>query len=290
MNTLVFINGDFVPAEEARISVFDGGFLHGAGLFETMRAEHGRVFRFDAHIDRLLNSAEKLGLPISRADLPLSRDVNELLDRNELQSARLRLTVTVGSMLTAATEGQAPPLTVCVTAAALPPYPAELYERGMSVLITSFRQSTADPLCGHKTLNYLPRLLALRSAQRMRCGEALWFTPQNLLAEGSISNVFVCKGMNIATPPLTTPVLPGIARAVVMEIAKREQIAVEEKPLNINDLLDADEVFLTNASMQVMAVCRVEKKDIGTGQPGALTNRLRELYKALVDEECRAAR
>jgi branched-subunit amino acid aminotransferase/4-amino-4-deoxychorismate lyase len=286
MSNIVFFNGAYMPADEARISIFDGGFLHGAGLFESMRADYGHAFRLDAHIDRLLHSAEKLGLPIARPDLPLTRDVDELLERNDLDTARLRLTVTVGSMLASAIDAERPALTVCLTAAALPPYPAELYARGMSVLVTTFKQSPSDPMCGHKTLNYLPRLLALRSAQRMQCGEALWFTPQNQLAEGSISNVFVAKSGAIATPPLQTPVLPGVSRAVVLELAGAAGIAAEEKPLNINDLLDADEVFLTNSSMMVMPVVRVEKHDIGTGKPGPLAQKLRAAFVELVRKEC----
>lgn len=286
MSKVVFLNGEFLPADEARISIYDGGFLHGAGLFETMRADFGHAFRLDAHLDRLLNSAEKLGLPIARPDLPLTRDVDELLARNKLQTARLRLTVTVGSMLASPASEERPALTVCLTAAEMPPYPADLYARGMSVLITTFKQSPTDPMCGHKTLNYLPRLLALRSAQKLQCGEAFWFTPQNQLAEGSISNVFIAKGGAIATPPLSTPVLPGVSRSVVLELAKAAGIAAEEKPININDLLDADEVFLTNSSMQVMPVCRVEKRDIGAGTPGPLARKLRELFVEQVGKEC----
>ena len=284
---MVFLNGQLVAAEEAKVSVFDGGFLHGAGLFETMRADFGRIFRLDAHLDRLLASAEKLGLPIERPDLPLTSDFENLLLANGLQSARVRLTVTAGSMAAAAQAADRPVLTVCVTAGALTPYPPELYQRGMSVIITTFQQAVADPLCGHKTINYLPRILALRSAHRVGCQEALWFTPANHLAEGSISNVFVVKGGALATPPLNTPVLPGISRAVVLEIAGEESIPAEEKQLNINDLLDADEVLLTNSSMQVMPVCRVEKRGIGAGRPGPMAERIGRAFRRKADAECR---
>ncbi len=281
--TMVYLNGAFIPAAEARVSIYDGGFLHGAGLFETMRADHGRIFRIDAHLDRLLASAEKLGLPIERPDLPLSKDFDELLERNELKSARVRMTVTAGSLYPG---DESTPLTVCVTAAALPPYPPEMLAKGISVMITTFTQSTTDPLAGHKTTNYLPRLLALRHAQRFHCMEAFWFTPENYLAEGCISNVFVVRGGAAATPPLNTPVLPGIARAVVIGLAGELGIDVQERRLDINDVLDADEIFVTNSSMQVMPVCRVEKKDIGAGKPGPVTARLREAFLARVEREC----
>lgn len=288
MSDLVYLNGKLVPAGDAKIGIYDGGFLHGAGLFETMRADFGRVFRLDAHLDRMLTSAEKLGLPIERPDLPLTKDFDELLARNDLKTARLRMTVTVGSMHPAMQSDTAPPLTVCVTATRLDPYPAEMLARGVSVMITTFTQSTTDPMAGHKTINYLPRLLALRSAQKLGCAEALWFTPTNYLAEGCISSVFVVRGGKLATPPLNTPVLPGVSRSVVLEVAEANGIQADEKTLNINDVLDADEIFLTNSSMQVMPVCRVEKKDIGTGKPGPITTEIRRLFIETVDKECRS--
>lgn len=287
MADTIYLNGQNLPAPDARISVYDGGFLHGAGLFETMRADHGVIFRLNAHLDRLLNSAEKLGLPIERPDLPLPKDFHELLRVNELSTARIRMTVTVGSMLASATDDDRPTLTVCATATDLPPYPAELFAHGMSVMITTFTQSTLDPLAGHKTIAYLPRLLALRNARKFNCGEALWFTPQNYLAEGCISNVFVVKDGALATPPLSTPVLPGVSRGVILELARAHDIPAEEKPLNINDVLDADEVFLTNSSMRTMPVCRVEKKEIGDGKPGPMTAKLRSWFQDLVEAECR---
>ncbi len=288
MNDIVYLNGEFLPAAQAKISVYDGAFLHGAGLFETMRADYGSVFRLDAHIDRLLSSAEKLGLPVERPDLPLAREFTELLKRNNLQCARLRMTVSVGSMYPTAVQPISSALTVCVTACELIPQPEELIANGMSVMISPFTQSTTDPLAGHKTIDYLPRLLALRQAQKFKCAEALWFTPQNYLAEGCISSVFVVKSGILATPPLSTPVLPGVSRAVVLEIAKEDGITAEEKMLNINDLLDADEVFITNSSMQVMPVCRVEKKTIASGKPGDLTKRLRRLFVSVVERECKS--
>ena len=274
----VFLNGALLPADQAAISVYDGGFLHGAGLFETMRADYGRVFRLNDHIDRLIESAAKLGLPIERTDLPLTRDFEQLLVRNHLESARVRMTVTVGSVHPVYARSGSPPLNVCVTAAGLTPVPQAVLTRGLDVVICPFRQSKHDPLAGHKTINYLPRLMAMRSAQKLNCGEALWFTPENLLAEGCISNVFVVRGGALYTPPLDTPVLPGVSRAVILEIAAERSIAAEEKPLNINDVLDADEVILCNSSLQVIPVCRIEKKEIGDGTPGAVARRLREWF------------
>lgn len=288
MDSIVFLNGKFIASSEATISIYDGGFLHGAGLFETMRADHGRIFRLQSHLDRMAKSADALGFPISLENLPTESDFQRLLDENKLETARIRMTVTVGSMHPSYVSSDQPALTVCVTAAALPAYPPELYRHGMSVMITKYTQSISDPLAGHKTTNYLPRLMALRQAREFKCGEALWFTPENYLAEGCISSVFIVKDNVLKTPPLSTPVLPSVTRSAILEIAKQENIQHVETQLNINDILEADELFIANSSMQLVPVCSVEKKDIAEGKPGPMVTKLRELYSVLVDRECKS--
>ena len=285
MTATVYFNGAFVPAEDARVSVYDGGWLHGAGLFETMRAEGGRVFRLESHVERLRRSAGALLTPMERSDLPHEEAFRELLDRNMLKDARVRLTVSAGSMREAE-EGDVGRLTVCATASPLSGYAAKLYDRGVQAAVCDFRQSPSDPLAGHKTTSYLPRLLGMRLAQQKRCMEAIWFTTRNQLAEGSISNVFVVRDGVLKTPPLDTPVLPGIARGLVLEFASKFGIECEQCPLWIEDLLDADEVLLTNAIMQVMPVIRVERHDIGDGRVGPIAKRLHEEYRRRVCEEC----
>ncbi|MFQ5459125.1 MAG: aminotransferase class IV [Myxococcota bacterium] len=285
MSAVVYLNGSFVPVGEARIGVRNGGWLHGAGLFETMRAEHGRVFRVEKHLDRLIASAEKLLVPVDRGRLPGAQAFGELLERNGLARARVRLTVSAGDVLEAV-EGEARALTVCATSSALEGYPESRYAAGVTAMLSRHRQSAYDPLAGHKTTSYLPRLVALKEAHEAGCAEALWFTPENLLAEGSISNVFVVSGGEVVTPPTGTPVLPGIARQVVLELCGGAGRPVREGKIDINGLLDADEVFLTNAILQVMPVTRIEKHRIGDGKPGPVTRDLRERFRACVEREC----
>jgi branched-chain amino acid aminotransferase len=290
MSNVVLLNGSFLAGADARLSVWDGGWLHGAGLFETMRAAHGRIFRLNAHLDRLMASAQKLLFPLEKPALPSVSAFEELLTRNELSEARVRLTVSAGPTIDAESRGQpddadSPPLTVCVTAAPLTPYPQEVRSRGMTVTVSPYKVSPDDPVAGHKCTSYLPRLLALRDARAKRCSEALWFTTGNLLAEGSISNVFIVKDGSLATPPLNTPVLPGITRAAVLELAKAAEIEGTERPLTIDHLLEADEVFVTNSIMEVMPVCRVEKHQIGAGKPGPVTLRIADAYRRLVENE-----
>ena len=285
MTKIVYFNGALVDAADAAIAIDDGGWLHGAGLFETIRARNGRLFRYDAHVERLRRSAERVLKPIERHALPGEETMRELLRRNELGDARVRLTVSAGPMRGAGSDSES--LTICAAASPLVGYPAELYQRGVQVIVSDFRVSPTDPLAGHKTTAYLSRLLALREAGRAHCTEAIWFTTENRLAEGSISNVFVIDGGTLKTPPIDTPVLPGVARGAVLELARAERMEALECPLTIDDLLDADEVILTNVIMQVMPVIRVEKHDIGAGKVGPVAIRLREAYDELVRVESR---
>ena len=156
----------------------------------------------------------------------------------------------------------------------------------MTVLLcTDYRQSDKDPLAGHKTTSYLPRLLALRTAQQRDCGESIWFTPDNRLTEGCISNIFVVKKGTLTTPPLDAPVLPGVTREAVIELAKTNEIPINETAGTVDDLLDADEVFLTNSIMEVMPVTRIERKPIANERPGEITGQLMNAYRKLVRNE-----
>jgi branched-chain amino acid aminotransferase len=282
----VYFNGELITESAASIGIHNGGWLHGAGVFETMRAEQGRVFRLESHLARLHRSVSVLLAHISRDALPGEQDVSEMLSRNGLGTARVRLTVSAGSMLEGQQVGTDHQLTVCGTASPLTGYPSTYYENGVSVVVCPFRLSPSDPVAGHKTTSYLPRLLALRHARQLRAAEALWFTTANRLAEGAISNVLLARDGSLRTPPLDTPVLPGIARGVVLEIARELSLTVEETPITIGDLLDADEVLLTNALMQVVPVIRIEKHDVGNGRVGPLAKRLLTEYCRLVKHEC----
>ncbi|MHC4574009.1 MAG: aminotransferase class IV, partial [Planctomycetota bacterium] len=141
--------------------------------------------------------------------------------------------------------------------------------------------------CGHKTTNYLSRMIALRQAHQKRAAEALWFTVDNRLAEGCISNVFLVKNSTLYTPALTTPVLPGVARKTVCQIAVKNSIKLIEKDLGIDDVLTADEMFLTNVIMQIMPITSVEKHTVGDGKVGPVTKKLQEYFDEFIKTECR---
>jgi branched-subunit amino acid aminotransferase/4-amino-4-deoxychorismate lyase len=174
--------------------------------------------------------------------------------------------------------------TLLITATDFTPYPPEYYENGVRVILCDFRQTGADPLCGHKTTNYFARLLALRKAHEKQAAESIWFTTDNRLAEGCISNVFIVKDSILLTPPLTTPVLNGIARRTVCEIAIEQRIELKEKDLTVEDLLAADEIFITNVIMMAMPVSSVESHTIADGKPGAITKDILETFRRIVTD------
>jgi branched-subunit amino acid aminotransferase/4-amino-4-deoxychorismate lyase len=155
------------------------------------------------------------------------------------------------------------------------------------VVLCPYHQNTTEPICGHKTTNYYPRLLALTLARQKGAAEALWFTTDNRLAEGCISNVFLVKDSVLCTPSLETPVLAGVARKAVCEIAGTESIELVEKDLYIADVLEADEIFLTNVVMEVLPVVGVEKHAVAEGKVGPITTKLRTKFLQSIEDECR---
>jgi branched-chain amino acid aminotransferase len=280
----VFLNDNLIDVGEARVSVTDSGFLYGAGLFETMRSRNGVVFRLEDHLDRLSSSARALSISYPYEKTYIREAIDRLLQANQLAEARLRLTLTNGPL--AQPEDQRKP-TLLITATAFRPYPPEYYETGVLVILCPFRQNATDPTSGHKTTSYYPRLLALNLAHQKRAAEALSFTTDNRLAEGCVSNIFLVKNSILYTPPLETPVLPGIARKTVRELAQPQSLDVVEKDLFIADVLEADEIFLTNVIMEVLPVVGVEQHTVGSGRVGPITGRLREGFLQAIEQQCR---
>ena len=294
----VWLNGNFVDESAAAVSLRDTGLLHGAGVFTTMRAYDGRVFRLEQHLRRLRDSCEALFIPLLPKDEVLRDVVSELLSRNELADARLRLTVTRGTAQQDPLHGMHLQPNVFLTAGPLEEYPEEFYERGLTVILLDEQKlNPYDMQAGHKTLNYLSRLAALRDANRRGAGEAFWFNVHNFLQSGSISNVFVVSHGTLITPPTNVELRDERVAAAtkypksrdfawrdggaVIEMRKRLGIDVKLASIDVNQLLEADEVFVTNSIMQVMPVSRIERKAIGAEKPGEITVRL---ANALADE------
>ena len=293
----VFLDGEFVEGDDARVSAFDAGFQHGVGLFETMHATLGAdgsgIFGLGRHMARLVESARELGLSDSLRGDALGEAVVETLRRSDLSAgsrARVRLTVTGGD-LNLLRSGGAPDHrpTVLIQCQPATEYPEAMFERGITATIADLRVNPLDPTQGHKTLAYWPRLRELQSAARRGAGEAIVFQVSNHVAGGCVSNLFVVLDGMLHTPiargeegevatgkaALPSPVLPGITRSWVLA---ESGLACVRRMLTIDDVLDADEVFLTNSSWGVLPVVRVEKEAVGGGSPGSVARELRRSW------------
>ena len=280
----VFLNGEMVEEGSARIASSDRGLLLGDGLFETMRAYGGCVFRLAAHLARLRDSAAFFRLRVPCDDAAVEGAISELVRRNGCPDAYVRLTLTRGVAPGLRMDVDAAP-TVLIQVRALAAYPAHLYRHGAKLIVSKFRQNSASPLPRHKTLNYLLYLLARQEATDAGANGALLLNENGHVTEESVSNLFLVRADRLLTPPVYCGLLPGIVRGVILEIAADEGILVEERPIRAGEVFECDEMFLTNSLMEVMPVSSVDKRPLRVRAPGPMTIRIRESYRALVEKE-----
>jgi len=289
MEEIVYLNGSLIPRSQARVSVFDHGFLYGYGLFETMRAYHGTIFLLERHLRRLLGSAEVIGLGSELADIDLVNACVDTLKANGLEDARLRLTVSRGEVESFPGSNVTNTPTVLVTARSYSAIPMEVYNRGYRVYLSSLRRCSQSPLSRLKSANYLLNLMARMESEAAGLDESLLLNECGSITEGSISNVFFVTSQSaLVTPHLESGILPGITREVVMELAGMLGIDVTEDDIKLEDLERFDEAFLTNSVMEIMPLVEVRDSagkimTIGSGRPGKLTRRLMAAYREMVE-------
>ncbi len=280
MSELVYLNGKLVPLDQAKISVRDYGFFYGYGLFETVRAYHGHPFRLDEHLERLAAGAARLDIAVDTIEL--KEAVVATIKANRLREARIRLVVSIGAGgLTPAPIPTGPP-TVLVLASQYQPHPEEVYQRGFRAVISSLPVFSRSPLAGLKTANYLPNLLARREAKEAGADEAIRLNERGLVVEASLSNVFLVRDGALLTPGLDSGPLPGITRRLVLELAVTLGIKATEADITPEELLSADEAFLTGSLLEIMPLTVLDNKPIGAGQPGPVTRQLMAAYHQLV--------
>ncbi len=272
MGLIIYLNGRFVPQEEAVVSVFDHGLLYGDGVFEGIRAYHGRVFRLREHVDRLYESAKSIAL-----DIPLSRKemqevVLETLRRNRLHDGYVRLVVSRGVGDLGLDPRKCSKPTIFCIAASIQLYPEEYYERGLEVITVATRRNVAEALNPRiKSLNYLNNILAKIEANLAGVPEAIMLNNEGYVAEATGDNVFIVKNGSLVTPPPYAGLLEGITRNAVIELARARAIPVHETLFTRHDLYVADECFLTGTAAEVIPVVRIDGRTIGDGKPGKLT-------------------
>ena len=281
----VYLNGRFIAAGEASVSIRDRGFLYGDGLFETMRAYAGRVFRLDDHLARLEASAEFLRISVPHSRLEFTDVISRLISTNALSDGRVRIALTrgAGGKGLLFTDDFEP--TVLVEAGPLPSRPERLYAEGMALIVADLRQNARSPLPNHKTANFLRYLLARQQAADAGADDALILNTNDHVAEASVANVFLVRDRDVITPPLDAGVLPGITRKVVLQLCGTLGLPCAEAAFGLPELFAADEMFLTNSLMEVMPVREVEGKPIGRQCPGPTTRRLHAAYRERVAEE-----
>ena len=269
MSIRVHIGGRVCLPEEAKISVFDRGFLYGDSVYETIGTSGGRLFAADEHLTRLERSAARIGLR-APPRAAMERAIGDTMAAANNPESRVRIMLTRGA-------GK------LVIVFPLGPPTAEMYARGVSVAVVSVTRNSPlaiDPAV--KSGNYLNNILALGEARR-RAGayEAILCAADGSVAEGASSNVFIVAGGVVRTPPLEVGILDGITRAKVIALCREGGIPVEEGRMTPDELRGADEIFITSATRAVLPVTRVDERPVGTGTPGPVTRRLMEMLAEL---------
>jgi branched-chain amino acid aminotransferase len=279
---VVYLNGEFLPEEQARVSVLDRGFLYGDGLFETIRSYSGRPFRLTQHFGRLSASAGQIGISLPFSEADLAGTISGLLERNGLGDAYVRVAVSRGEGLGVDPPASAAP-TVSVLARKLKLPEETLYRDGASVIVLG--AWGGQPLAGLKSLSYLDRLLARRAAREAGADDAVLANAAGHLAEASSSNVFLVSAGALRTPSIECGLLPGVTRQAVLEIAESIALPAVEGRFSAHDLAGSHECFLTNSIAEILPVTRAGGAPIGSGQVGPVTAKLAAAYKRLVASE-----
>jgi branched-chain amino acid aminotransferase len=280
----VYINGEYLDEQNAKVSVFDHGLLYGDGVFEGIRAYNGRVFKLKEHIDRLYYSAKAILLTIPLSPAEMIRAVVEACRMNQVRDGYVRLVVTRGVGTLGLNPNRCSQPQVVIIADRIQLYPQELYERGLEIVTvptTRNLHSALNPAI--KSLNYLNNILAKIEANNAGCEEAIMLNAEGFVAECTGDNLFIVKGKNLLTPPLSAGALYGITRGVVMDLARESGISVSEPNLTRYDLFNADECFLTGTGAEIIAVVKIDGRVIGAGVPGPVAQGLMREYRALTN-------
>jgi branched-chain amino acid aminotransferase len=269
---IIYLNGEFVPKDKAVVSVFDHGLLYGDGVFEGIRAYHGRVFKLGEHLDRLYEGARAICLEIPITKDEMQEVVLETLRRNNLKDAYIRLVVTRGVGDLGLDPRKCPKAFVFCITASIVLYPDELYKKGLSVITVSTRRNIPTACIPRvKSLNYLNNIYAKMEANLSGVPEAIMLNNEGYVAEATGDNIFIVKKGILITPPASAGILEGITRNAVMDIARQKGIPVEEKMFTLFDVYTADEVFLTGTAAEVIPCINVDGRVIADGKPGEMT-------------------
>lgn len=272
---LVYISGEFVPQSEAKVSVFDHGFLYGDGIFEGLRVYSGNIFKCREHLIRLYESAKSIMLDIPMTIEEIEDAVVETVRINQLHDAYIRLVVSRGKGDLGLDPFSCSLAEVIIIVDQVRLFPPELYEKGLEIVTVPTRRNTPDALNPKiKSLNYLNNVLVKIEARRAGVLEALMLNHEGYVCEGSGDNIFLVKNGRLLTPPGYLGALEGITRAMVIDLAKEKGYEVAEVPFTRHDVYVADECFLTGTAAEVIPVVSLDSRVIAQGTPGPITQEM----------------
>jgi branched-chain amino acid aminotransferase len=285
----IYLNGKLVPEEKALVSVFDHGFLYGDGIYETMRAYRGIVFLIDEHIKRLLRSGNLIRLKIPQSEEEIKKSIYRTLKKNNLKDAYIRLSISRGSGEIGLDPELCKEPTFVIITKRFKEYPEELYRKGVTVSIVNTRRNAPEALNPKiKSLNFLNNILAKIEAKEAGTYEAIMLNYRGYLTEGTITNIFFVKRGSIFTPSIEAGILDGITRDLIIRVAERNGKNVKEGLYTPEDLYSADEAFITNTTLEILPVIKIDKNVIGKGIPGSVTKDLHRRYREEVERYLRA--
>ena len=272
---LIYIDGEFLPKAEAKVSVFDHGLLYGDGVFEGIRSYNGRVFKLDEHLERLYDSAKSIMLQVPIPIETMKEKVLETLRLNHLREAYIRLVVTRGVGDLGLDPDKCPNPSIIIIADKITLYPPKFYEDGLEIVTVSVRRNYAEAINPRiKSLNYLNNILAKIEGKQAGAEEVLMLNAEGYVVECSGDNIFWIKNEVLVTPPVHMGILEGVTRNSVIDLAHEAGMQVEERVFTRHDLYIADECFLTGTAAEVIPVVKIDQRAIGDGQPGKVTQKL----------------
>jgi len=285
MDAVVYLNGEFIPAAEAKISPFDFGFLYGYGLYETFRSYSGIIFRLAQHLRRLQSSVEILGLGAGVVSLNLEKACLELLKVNRLQDARIRITISAGPGDISPDLNSCSTPTVFIAVKEHRLISPEVYQKGYQVFTASCRRNSRSFLAQIKSTCCLENILALQEAEARGGEDALILNEQDKLAEGSTANIFLVKDGGLITPSVASGALPGITGEVVRELAHSMGIDIVQREVPDHEIISAEEIFRTSSILEIMPITWINGHPISSAKPGPITNKIISAYRELVRRE-----
>jgi branched-chain amino acid aminotransferase len=282
MSQKVWINGALVPREEAKVSVYDHGFLYGDGVFEGIRVYGGKCFKLDEHLDRLYDSAAAIALAIPMTQAEVAAAIYGTLRANALRNGYVRLIVTRGEGKLGLDPDKCSNPQVIVIADTIELYPKELYDHGMAIVTVPTIRNHPEALNPRiKSMNYLNNIMAKIEGKNAGVAEAVMMNKDGYVAECTGDNIFIVKDGRLLTPPPHAGILKGITRATVLDLARKARIPAAEEDLARYDLYSADECFLTGTAAEIIPVVKIDSRVIGDGKPGKITLRLLKAFRAL---------